>query len=84
MEEAAPLRVYYKHRRVETVNPIVLSYCLLDNEGLGKVFRKPTAKDVLEKRVTIVTLATSRCLTELDLPPGKCLVLICEFRRLLH
>ncbi|GAB6025890.1 hypothetical protein CHUAL_011863 [Chamberlinius hualienensis] len=70
IEAARPLRIYYQHRRVETVHPTVLKYCLFHSDGNARMFRKPTLQDVLESRVVIVTLSTSRCLSEIGLPSG--------------
>lgn len=70
--ELRPLRVYYLHRWVQTVNPTVLEYCLVGNEGTtGAMFRKPTKADVEKHRIVVATLSTSRYLFSLDLPPGK-------------
>lgn len=64
--EARPLRVYYRHRWVQTVSASVRQYCLTD--GLG--FRVPTRADVEAHRVVVTSLGTSRYLHRLGLPNG--------------
>ncbi|XP_013417543.1 helicase with zinc finger domain 2 isoform X2 [Lingula anatina] len=58
-------RVYFRNRRVNTVNPAVKKYCLLSDDKQS--FVDPTAEDIREQRVVIVTLSTSLLLTVLNL-----------------
>jgi superfamily I DNA and/or RNA helicase len=51
------LRVYFKERRVNTVKPEVLKYCLLTKDNHH--FRMPTNQDVCSAHVVITTLTTS-------------------------
>jgi len=67
-----PLRVYYRNRWVQTVHPAVQKYCLIESEPATSLrfFRVPTAKDLEDRHVIVTTLATSRCLADLNLPVG--------------
>ena len=64
------VRVYYKHRWVQTVNQIVQRYCLIDQTDAERKFRNPTLEDVLDSDIIVATLSTSRYLSCLGLPPN--------------
>ncbi|XP_014678859.1 PREDICTED: probable helicase with zinc finger domain [Priapulus caudatus] len=86
LTEAKPLRVYYRQRWVQTVNPTVQRYCLVTEKGDG--FNTPTKEDILKHRVIVVTLSTSRSLTDLGLDTGTKLWMtfleLCEAAGSLH
>jgi len=67
-----PLRVYYRNRWVQTVHPVVQKYCLIDSDPASNLryFRVPTENDLEDRHVIVTTLATSRCLADLNLPVG--------------
>ena len=70
--EARPLRIYYRQRWTNTVNPIVFEYCLVINRGTPSVqFFRPTREDVEAHRVIVCTLSTSRYLYDLQLQQGE-------------
>lgn len=71
LEEAKPLRVYYHKRWVATVNQTVQKYCLIDLNGNVRNFRRPSADDIMNHRIVVVTLNISMELASLDLPKGK-------------
>ena len=67
------VRVYYKHRWVQTVHQTVQRYCLIhQTEGGDAVrkFRNPTLEDVFDSDIVVATLSTSRYLSCLGLPPN--------------
>ncbi|XP_078736783.1 putative helicase with zinc finger domain [Lampetra fluviatilis] len=66
--EARPLRVYYRHRWVKSVHPVVQQYCLMSPSR--SEFLPPVQEDVLKSRVVVTTLSTSRTLCQLNLPAG--------------
>ncbi|UYV83673.1 HELZ [Cordylochernes scorpioides] len=68
--EARPLRVYYQHRWISTVNEVVLQYCLLSSDGQSSFFVMPTREDVEKHRIIITTLSMSRTLVQLGLKKG--------------
>lgn len=55
----------HRQRWVQTVNSIVQRYCLVTEKGDS--FNMPTKDDILKHRVIVVTLSTSRSLTDLGL-----------------
>ncbi|XP_022797854.1 uncharacterized protein LOC111336086, partial [Stylophora pistillata] len=63
---ARPLRVYQPMRRLETASTIARKYCLIE-EGM---FVLPRRDDVVERRVVITTLGTSRVLLDLEVLHG--------------
>lgn len=69
--DARPLRIYYRHRWVQTVPDVVLQYCLLEMSASQGNFRMPTHEDVEKHRIIITTLSTARYLCDLELPTGK-------------
>lgn len=69
--EARPLRIYYRHRWVQTVPDVVLQYCLREMSVSDFNFRMPTMEDVEKHRIIITTLSTARYLCDLDLPQGS-------------
>lgn len=70
--EAVPLRIYYRHRWVQTVPEVVLQYCLLEMSASQGNFRMPSREEVDKHRIIITTLKTARYLCDLDLPQGQC------------
>lgn len=69
--DARPLRVYYRHRWIQTVSETVLKYCIQEQSGpQAGTFRAPQVEDVERHRVIITTLSTARLLSDLDLPEG--------------
>lgn len=68
--EAVPLRIYYRHRWVQTVPEVVLQYCLLEMSASQGNFRMPSREEVDKHRIIITTLKTARYLCDLDLPQG--------------
>lgn len=68
--EAVPLRIYYRHRWVQTVPEVVLQYCLLEMSASQGSFRMPSREEVDKHRIIITTLKTARYLCDLDLPQG--------------
>lgn len=69
--EAVPLRIYYRHRWVQTVPDVVLQYCLLEKSTSQGNFRMPSREEVDKHRIIITTLKTARYLCDLDLPQGQ-------------
>ncbi|XP_063988096.1 probable helicase with zinc finger domain isoform X1 [Diachasmimorpha longicaudata] len=65
-ERLKPMRIYYKRRLRTTVHPTVRKYCLVDPNGY---FRDPTKEDLDSCGLIVTTLATSGCLTALDVQP---------------
>lgn len=65
-ERLKPMRIYYKRRLRNTVHPTVRKYCLTDPNGY---FRDPTKEDIDNCGLIVTTLATSGCLTALDVQP---------------
>ena len=83
-KEATPLRIYYRHRWVQTVHPTVIQYALLSVGETGRFFRRPTKEDVDEHRIIVATLSTSRDLYNLQMGAGqislkKCF--LCKFKQ---
>ncbi|XP_062616187.1 probable helicase with zinc finger domain isoform X1 [Saccostrea cucullata] len=68
--DAVPLRIYYRHRWVQTVPDVVLQYCLLEMSASQGNFRMPSREEVDRHRIIITTLKTARYLCDLDLPQG--------------
>lgn len=66
-----PVRIYYKGRGRNTVHTVVREYTLTDQSGR---FREPTKEDIAECGLIITTLATSSCLTPLDLEPSHIVI----------
>lgn len=78
------LRVYYKNRRIQTVSPEVLKYCLVEKmvasgsqepqnsqHQFSRIsFRNPTKEDICGCNVVVTTLSSSRLLWDLGLQPG--------------
>lgn len=58
-------RVYFKDRRVNTVQPKVKKYCMLNPDKTA--FEFPTHEDITKHNIVIVTLSTSLLLAELGL-----------------
>ncbi|XP_061191305.1 helicase with zinc finger domain 2-like [Saccostrea echinata] len=58
-------RVYFKERRVNTVQPEVKKYCMLNSDRTA--FEFPTHDDIIKHNIVIVTLSTSLLLSELGL-----------------
>ncbi|KAA0196630.1 hypothetical protein HAZT_HAZT002454 [Hyalella azteca] len=71
LTEAKPLRIYYRHRWVATVHSDVQKYCLIEMENGMRRFVMPTQEQVLQHRVVVTTLNTSRCLFDLGLDRGS-------------
>ena len=70
-EEARPLRVYYRHRWLPTINPAVQQYCVTGFNPLGgTTIQMPSREQVMKHRIIIVTLSTSRYLYNMNLPEG--------------
>ncbi|KAJ8319176.1 hypothetical protein KUTeg_004267, partial [Tegillarca granosa] len=61
--DARPLRIYYRHRWVQTVPDVEMS------ASQGN-FRMPTQEDVDKHKIIITTLSTARYLCDLELPTG--------------
>ncbi|XP_076753698.1 putative helicase with zinc finger domain [Xylocopa sonorina] len=59
-----PVRIYYKGRAKNTVHPVVQEYSLMKENG---TFRDPTEEDLRDCGLVVTTLATSSCLTCLNL-----------------
>ncbi|XP_016910827.1 probable helicase with zinc finger domain [Apis cerana] len=59
-----PVRIYYKGRAKNTVHPVVQEYSLMKKNG---TFRNPTDEDLRDCGLIVTTLATSSCLTSLNL-----------------
>ncbi|XP_076330280.1 helicase with zinc finger isoform X2 [Tachypleus tridentatus] len=68
--EARPLRVYYRHRWIATVHPIVLEYCLLTKDCKAQKFVMPSIEDIMKHRVVVTTVGTCRYLVHLGLDKG--------------
>ncbi|XP_078692797.1 3'-5' exoribonuclease HELZ2-like [Branchiostoma floridae x Branchiostoma belcheri] len=66
--EATPLRVYFKERRLETVDDTVMQYCKLDPDKTS--FAMPQMEDIMNHRIVIVTLTTSMYLIRMGIKPG--------------
>ncbi|CAH1274496.1 HELZ2 [Branchiostoma lanceolatum] len=66
--EATPLRVYFKERRLETVDNTVMQYCKLDPDQNS--FAMPQMEDITNHRIVIVTLATSMYLIRMGIKRG--------------
>jgi len=65
------LRIYYRNRRVNTVERCVLNYCLLNPSASDFcAFRDPTLEDLQSARIVVTTLMASRCLSNMGLPEG--------------
>lgn len=64
------LRIYYRNRWVTTVNQHVQKYCLLEIDESQHKFRMPTAEEIMDYRVVVTTLNTSRYLASLSLQKG--------------
>jgi hypothetical protein len=64
------VRVYYKRRWVMTVHQTVQKYCLITENENERFFRNPTLEDVLNSDIVVATLATSRFLNGIGLPPN--------------
>ena len=58
-------RVYFKERRVYTVDPKVKNYCLLSQDQSS--FDTPTKEDILAHRIVIVTVSTALVLINMGL-----------------
>lgn len=58
-------RIYFKERRVNTVNDDVKPYCVLTPDR--SAFALPTREDIEHHQIVIVTLSTSLVLTDLGL-----------------
>ena len=54
-------RVYFKERRVYTVDPVVKKYCLIQADDS---FEMPSRTDIEKHRIVIVTVASSLLLTK--------------------
>ncbi|XP_035696319.1 helicase with zinc finger domain 2-like [Branchiostoma floridae] len=66
--EATPLRVYFKERRLDTVDETVREYCKL---GPNKEsFAMPQMDDIMNHRIVIVTLTTSMYLIRMGIKKG--------------
>lgn len=70
--EARPLRVYYRHRWVNTIPEVILPYSLWSSEK--QMFLMPSAEDLTKYRIIITTLSTARYVTDIGLPPGMWLL----------
>ncbi|OWF45624.1 helicase with zinc finger domain [Mizuhopecten yessoensis] len=68
--EARPLRLYFRHRWIQTVPEVVIQYCIRATAGSSGIFRCPVLEDVEKHRIVITTLGTARYLCDLDLEPG--------------
>ncbi|XP_022239741.1 probable helicase with zinc finger domain isoform X2 [Limulus polyphemus] len=68
--EARPLRVYYRHRWIATVHPVVLEYCLLTMDCKAQKFVMPSIEDIMKHRVVVTTVGTCRYLVHLGLDKG--------------
>ncbi|XP_033744648.1 probable helicase with zinc finger domain [Pecten maximus] len=68
--EARPLRLYFRHRWIQTVPEVVIQYCIRATAGSSAIFRCPVFEDVEKHRIVITTLGTARYLCDLDLEPG--------------
>ncbi|XP_060071826.1 probable helicase with zinc finger domain [Ylistrum balloti] len=68
--EARPLRLYYRHRWIQTVPEVVIQYCIRAAAGSSGIFRCPVLEDVEKHRIVITTLGTARYLCDLNLEPG--------------
>ncbi|CAH1274458.1 HELZ2 [Branchiostoma lanceolatum] len=66
--EATPLRVYFKERRLETVDDTVMQYCKLDPDQNS--FAMPQMEDITNHRIVIVTLTTSLYLIRMGIKRG--------------
>ncbi|XP_019640358.1 PREDICTED: helicase with zinc finger domain 2-like [Branchiostoma belcheri] len=66
--EATPLRVYFKGRRLETVDDTVMQYCKLDPDKTS--FDMPEMEDIIKHRIVIVTLTTSMYLIRMGIKRG--------------
>ncbi|XP_076449410.1 putative helicase with zinc finger domain [Babylonia areolata] len=65
-EHARPLRVYYRHRWVNTVPDVIIPYSLWSSEKF--MFVPPTLEDVKKHRIIITTLSTARYISDIGLP----------------
>ncbi|XP_067043097.1 3'-5' exoribonuclease HELZ2-like isoform X4 [Acropora muricata] len=63
---STPLRIYQPMRRLETASQIARNYCLIKNGA----FLLPTRENILERRVIITTLSTSKVLLNLQVFHG--------------
>jgi hypothetical protein len=54
------VRLYYRHRWVQTVHPSVLKYCLINQSEIRREFRNPVTQDIWDCRIVIATLSTAR------------------------
>lgn len=61
------LRIYDKSRRINTVDPQILPYCLVASSGNARSFREPTVADIRSRRIVVATLEMSLVLTRLNL-----------------
>ncbi|XP_066291041.1 3'-5' exoribonuclease HELZ2-like [Branchiostoma lanceolatum] len=66
--EAKPLRVYFKERRLETVDDTVMQYCKLDPDQNS--IAMPKMEDITNHRIVIVTLTTSMYLIRMGIKRG--------------
>eukprot|EP00095_Tigriopus_kingsejongensis_P007852 maker-scaffold62_size438377-snap-gene-2.15 protein:Tk07852 transcript:maker-scaffold62_size438377-snap-gene-2.15-mRNA-1 annotation:"helicase with zinc finger protein domain" len=64
------VRVYYRHRWVQTVHNVVQKYCLINHSETARVFRNPSLEDVQDANIVVATLSTSRYLNGIGLVPG--------------
>ncbi|TRY67479.1 hypothetical protein TCAL_05962 [Tigriopus californicus] len=68
--EVKLVRVYYRHRWVQTVHNVVQKYCLINRTETSRVFRNPTFEDVKDANIVVATLSTSRSLNGIGLRAG--------------
>ncbi|CAL4068186.1 unnamed protein product, partial [Meganyctiphanes norvegica] len=64
------VRIYYRNRWVTTVHQDVQKYCLLEMDDSMHKFRMPTSEEIVDCRVVVTTLNTSRYLASLSLQKG--------------
>lgn len=68
--EVKLVRVYYRHRWVQTVHNVVQKYCLINRTETSRVFRNPSFDDIKDAHIVVATLSTSRSLNGIGLKPG--------------
>jgi len=69
--EALPLRIVYRHRWTQSVHPSVLKYCQLNvDPQVPGSFRVPTLDEMMQYRLIVTTLSTSRQLFDVGVDKG--------------